>query len=183
MLFAATGCLHEPDADLEGDAVAFVYTPPSEAVVRRDITVASDDSETRETAVPVMPPSPKDRPAPDPIPFRIGAGHGALGMVDLEPCRQAGLDPGYVHLRVTFHRNGRVVHAVVESPTPPPPAALDCVGEQLQAAAVPSFDGRDATLSKSIFVEPGAASQDVIVREGAVAHPILSVAAPTPSRR
>jgi pyrimidine deaminase RibD-like protein len=179
LVLFATGCLHEPDADLDGDAVGFVYTPPSEAVVSRDITVASDDPHARETAAALMPPSPKDRPPPDPIPFRIGAGHGALGMVDLEPCQQAGLDPGYVHLRVTFHRNGRVVHAVVESPTPPPPAALDCVGEQLQAAAVPSFDGRDATLSKSIFVVPGGAPQDVIVRKAPAAHPILSVAAPT----
>ena len=184
MLLALPGCLHEPDADLDGESVAFVYTPPSEAVVSSDVTVASPGPEVQETAVPLLPASPKDRPPPDPIPFRIGAGHGALGLVDLEPCRQAGLDPGYVHLRVTFHRNGRVVHAVVQSPAPPPPAALDCVGEQLQAAAVPEFDGRDATLSKSIFVDSGGASQDVIVRQGASpVHPILSVAAPAGARR
>lgn len=103
---------------------------------------------------------------PDPIPFRIGAGHGALGQVDLSPCRQVGLEPGYLRLRVTFHRSGHVVHAAVESPTPPPQEALDCIADQLQVAMVPRFDGRDATLSKNLFVEPAPEGDDIIVHEG-----------------
>ena len=77
-----------------------------------------------------------------------------------------GLESGYLRLRVTFQGSGRVVHAAVESPTPPPQDALDCIAEQLQVAMVPRFDGRDATLSRSLFVEPGPAPEDTVVRKG-----------------
>lgn len=103
-------------------------------------------------------------PRSDPVPDR--AGHGALGQVDLSPCREVGLESGYLRLRVTFQGSGRVVHAAVESPTPPPQDALDCIAEQLQVAMVPRFDGRDATLSRSLFVEPGPAPEDTVVRKG-----------------
>ncbi len=100
-----------------------------------------------------MGPSPADRPRPDPVPFRLGAGRGALGRLDLEPCREQGLPQGYLHVRVTFRHNGHVVHAAVESPAAPPNEALACIGEQLQAMAmVPAFDGGDVTISKSYFV-------------------------------
>jgi hypothetical protein len=94
-----------------------------------------------------------DRVRPAPVFFRLGAGYGAVGQVDLGPCRERGLDTGYVHMRVTFAGDGTVARATVESPTPPPPAALTCISEQLRAASVPAFEGGDVTLSKSLYVE------------------------------
>jgi hypothetical protein len=47
---------------------------------------------------------------------------------------------------------------------------MDCISDQLEVALVPRFDGKDATLSKSFFVEPGDGTVepgDVIVRKGA----------------
>jgi hypothetical protein len=165
LLVTATGCLHEPALDFEGE-VTQVAQPPAAPVFRRDISVAEAPSEPAPAVA--LAASPKDRPPPDPIPFRIGAGHGALGRVNLGACREQGLDPGYLRLRVTFQPSGRVAHASVESPAPPPQEALDCIGGQLQEAFVPAFDGRDATLSRSFFVAPGASEvepDDVIVRE------------------
>jgi hypothetical protein len=146
-----TGCLHGPDADLDA-AYAPEPPPPAEAVVRRDVTM---QWEKVDEPAPALAASPGDRVAPDPIPFRIGAGHGALGSIDLTPCRLDGLQAGYMKMRVTFHRDGRVAHAVVESPLPPTQEALDCIAEQLESATVPTFDGRDASLTKRFFVEPG----------------------------
>lgn len=88
----------------------------------------------------------------DPVFFRIGAGYGALGQVDLHSCREQGLPAGYVHMRVTFRDTGQVVRASVESPTAPPPDALVCIGEQLRLAMVPRFEGGEVTLSRSFFV-------------------------------
>jgi hypothetical protein len=147
----ATGCLHEPDAELE----TAVYEPPPEVVVRRDVTMKWDRSGEPAQAAPLLAASPRDRVVPDPVPFRIGAGHGALGTIDLAPCRAEGLPAGYLAMRVTFHRDGRVAHAVVEGPVAPPVEALDCVAEQIQGATVPVFDGRDASLTKRFFVEAG----------------------------
>jgi hypothetical protein len=178
LIFLATaGCLHEPDADFD-DGFLATYQPSAEPVVRRDVSVAWTGAGDP-TAAPLPAASPKDRPAPDPIPFRIGAGHGALGQVDLGPCREVGLEPGYLRLRVTFHHSGQVVHAAVESPTPPPQDALDCIAEQLEVAMVPRFDGRDATLSRSLFVEPGPESEDTVVRKGgAPSHRIMTRTTP-----
>jgi hypothetical protein len=161
----ATGCVHEPDAELE----TATYEPPSEAVVRRDVTMKWDRSGEPTQAAPVLAASPRDRVLPDPVPFRIGAGHGALGMIDLAPCRAAGLPSGYLAMRVTFHRDGRVAHAVVEGPVAPPEEALDCVAEQVQGAEVPVFDGRDASLTKRFFVEAGEGTLepgDTVVQKG-----------------
>jgi hypothetical protein len=165
--FVATGCIHLPDGDVEP---AFDTAPSSdsEPVVRRDVTVGWQGGEETTPAGPPLAASPLDRPPPDPVPFRIGAGHGALGRIDLAPCRAKGLPSGYLRMRVTFRRDGRVVHAVVESPAPPPQEALDCVAEQLHVAEVPVFDGRDAALTRRFFVEPGAPEaepDDVIVRK------------------
>jgi hypothetical protein len=96
---------------------------------------------------------------PAPVFFRLGAGYGAVGQVDLGPCRAKGLDTGYLRMRVTFAGDGTVAHATVESPTPPPPAALACVSEQLRTASVPSFEGGDVTLSKSLYVESDGTPQ------------------------
>ena len=164
-----TGCLHEPDLE---SAYQAPWEPPAEPVVQREVTMKwqrPDDA----PAAPLLAASPKDRPPPDPVPFRIGAGHGALGAIDLEPCRAEGLPSGYLAMRVTFHRDGRVAHAVVEGPVAPPEEALDCVAEQIEGATVPVFDGRDASLTKRFFVVPGDSTLepgDTVVRKGAPAH-------------
>jgi hypothetical protein len=62
------------------------------------------------------------------------------------------LPVGYLHMRVTFRRNGRIAHATVETEAQPPQEALTCISEQLELAMVPAFDGSDVTLSKSFFV-------------------------------
>jgi hypothetical protein len=151
------------------EGATHVAEPPAAPVFQRDVSVAGEAAIAPAPGAVALAASPKDRPPPDPVPFRIGAGHGALGRVDLSACRDQGLDPGYLRLRVTFHPSGRVVHASVESPAPPPQEALDCIGGQLQEAVVPAFDGRDATLSRRFFVAPGAPDSepddDVIVHE------------------
>jgi hypothetical protein len=93
---------------------------------------------------------------PDPIRFQIGAGYGALSHVDVASCRDRGLQAGYLHVHATFTHFGYVVRASVESPAAPPAPALDCIAEHLRQAGVPQFDGTEATLSKTYFVEPGA---------------------------
>jgi hypothetical protein len=178
LLLLSAGCLHEPDADLD-DGFLATYQPSAEPVTRREVSVAWEGPGQQQAPAPVLAASPKDRPPPDPVPFRIGAGHGALGQVDLSPCREVGLEPGYLRLRVTFQGSGRVVHAAVESPTPPPQDALDCIAEQLEVAMVPRFDGRDATLSKSLFVEPGPEAVDTVVRKGgAPSHRLMTRTTP-----
>jgi hypothetical protein len=151
LLLLVSGCVHleatagltpEPERSADDSSPAIV----------RDVEVTYDDSEG-ESPEPTAAISPRrDRPPPDPVLFSLGAGHGALGRVDLGPCRQEGLPPGYVHLRVTFRRSGRVVRAAVSTPAEPPSEALACIGEQLEVALVPVFDGDDVTLSKSFFV-------------------------------
>jgi hypothetical protein len=164
----ATGCVHEPDADL--DTALTQPAPEPEPVVRRDVTMPWARAGEPSSPAPVLAASPRDRPPPDPIPFRIGAGHGALGTIDLAPCRAEGLPSGYLAMRVTFHRDGRVAHAVVEGPVAPPQEALDCVAEQIEEATVPVFDGRDASLTKRFFVEQGDNSGlepgDTVVQKG-----------------
>lgn len=169
----ATGCFHEPDADLESGYQA-ADEPSAEPVVQTDVTVRWERADPQAPEGSVLAASPRDRPRPDPIPFRIGAGHGTLGRIDLAPCREQGLPGGYLRMRVTFRHDGRVAHAVVEGPVPPPEEALDCVAQQIEDATVPRFDGRDASLTKRFFVEPGPAEgppEDTVVRKG------------TPSRR
>jgi hypothetical protein len=93
------------------------------------------------------------RPRPDPVFFHLGAGYGALGHIDVEPCRDRGLPSGYLLLRATFRPSGRVAHAALESLTEPPEGALTCIGEQLEGTSVPPFDGADVTLSRIFYVD------------------------------
>jgi hypothetical protein len=143
----ATGCMPQepPVAPTVGEA-----SPPDDRVVVSKVMVEGD----RAREVPRA--SEADKVRPEPVFFRLGAGYGAVGRIDLSPCRDRGLDPGYVHLRVTFGGAGGVAHAVVESPTPPSPDALTCVSELLEGAQVPPFQGGDVTLSKSLFVASSA---------------------------
>jgi hypothetical protein len=150
LVVPTTGCLHQENTnEIEPDSEP---AAESEPVVVREVVVSYAGAGEAPAPAVFLPPSPRDRPRPDPIPFRLGAGRGALGLIDLAPCREDGLPPGYVHMRVTFQHSGHVVHAAVESATAPPPDALECIGEQLEAAMVPVFDGSDVTLSRSYFV-------------------------------
>jgi hypothetical protein len=136
----------------------FAFAEPTDepAAERREIRSVElayeDSSETAPEADAVIPSA---RPAllpPEAALFRLGAGYGAIGRLELAPCREQGLPAGYLHVRVTFRDDGRVVRAAVEGPVAPPPQALACIGEQLKLATVPIFAGGDVTLSKSFFV-------------------------------
>jgi hypothetical protein len=154
----AVGCMpQQPPVSLP---VAEEAPPPAERVVASIVTMPSPGS-ARPAAAPA---SDADRVRPDPRFFLIGAGYGAVGQVDLTPCRDRGLDPGYVHMHVTFGGVGVVAHAIVESPVQPSPDALACIGERLQAASVPAFEGGDVTLSKSIFVAAGTVGPEIFVK-------------------
>jgi len=148
LLLAGTGCMLEP---LTPVATPDGPAPVAEAVVERQLTVASEE--------PNDPPAPSEplRVAPrDPVPFRMGAGYGALARVDLASCSERGLPPGYLHLRATFNRVGYVVRASVETLQEPPPSALDCIADGLRQTGVPAFDGGDVRLSRTYFVAPSA---------------------------
>jgi len=143
------GCLHE--GELEPGWVDDGPPPAEQILVERQITVTPDEAPPG----PALPPSPRDRPVPDPIHFQIGAGYGALSHVDVASCRDRGLQAGYVHVHATFTHQGYVVRASVESQAAPPAPALDCIAERLRQVGVPQFDASDATLTKTYFVEPG----------------------------
>jgi hypothetical protein len=111
-------------------------------------------------AIPV---SELDRPRPDPVFFALGAGHGALGQVDVDGCGERGIPPGYLRMRVTFRPSGHISRAVVMTESPPTKEALDCIGEKLRVMSVPSFDGENVTLSREYFVEHTGNGWDVLV--------------------
>jgi len=139
-----------------------VAPPPAERVVVSSVTMPGNGTAPT-SAVPRA--SDSDRIRPEPVFFRLGAGYGAVGQIDLDACRDRGLDPGYVHMRVTFGGEGRVARAIVESLEQPPPAALMCISERLEKAAVtvPPFEGGDVTLSKSLYVATGGLGPAVLV--------------------
>jgi len=147
-----TACLHRDS--LDDDFAMGGADSTDEYVVVQDVEVAQDSREERAPirVAAALPASNADHPRPDPVPFRIGAGHGALGNVDLGPCHDRGLPSGYLRLRVTFRPSGHVSRVAVESEDQPPPDALACVGEQLEAPKVPVFDGDDVRLSRIFFV-------------------------------
>jgi hypothetical protein len=144
-------CLHA--GELEPQWVDDGPPPPPEVLVARQITVTTQEP----SPAPSLPPSPRDKPVPDPIRFQIGAGYGALSHVDVSSCRERGLQSGYFHVHATFSPEGYVLHASVESEAPPPPPALDCIADHLRQAGVPRFDGSGATLSKTFYVATGGA--------------------------
>jgi len=161
-LFVVTGCVHRPAVEAPVEAGPTVETRAPEPSATREIAVGDDgddedederDDEGAPNPAVAVPLARTGRPSRrDPLFFALGAGYGALGRVDLTPCRAQGLPPGYLRLRVTFHASGRVVRAAVQGPTSPPDEALTCVGEQLEAMMVPLFEGDDVTLSKIVFV-------------------------------
>jgi hypothetical protein len=168
-LLGLVGCVHPESMN----AIAYAADPaPTEAapqVVVADVNMAGmagDDSSATATPRPAaaLRASGADHPSPEPVLFRLGAGYGALGRIDLEPCRDYGLPSGYLRMRVTFRHTGAVAHATVESEAQPSPEVLACIGERLQGAVVPGFDGSDVTLSKSFYVAPDGRSPAVLVQ-------------------
>jgi hypothetical protein len=168
-LLAAAGCMNRAYLEgLEAAAEPGEGAEPPAAPVAVQFAVgeapdeatpdeATPDEATPDEATPrrsaaAVPSRNADRPLPEPVLFRLGAGHGALSLVDLRPCRDVGLPPGYLRMRVTFRPSGHVLRAAIESDAPPTPAALGCVGDQLELAMVPAFDGEDVTLSRIFFL-------------------------------
>jgi hypothetical protein len=144
------GCVHEYDVQPEQPAAPEEDRPDTRPVaVAYDGPVAPADR----TTAPDAPAAAPQGNRADPIFFHLGAGYGALGEVDLDSCRDHGLARGYVRVRVTFRTDGRVAHAALQSDVLPPPEALACIGERLESALVPAFEGGDFTLSKTFFVD------------------------------
>jgi hypothetical protein len=154
LLVGAAGCVLTPVAPVVEPGAGQPESRP-DALVERQLTLGS--SERSPAAEGRGPGAPKL--TPDPVPFAIGAGYGALSHVDLDGCRGKGLPAGYVHLNATFTPAGYVVRASVASPTAPSPSALDCIADQLRLAGVPAFDGSEARLSRTYFVEPASAPE------------------------
>lgn len=158
--WASAGCiprdaLSEPEFPVEGESAT--AATPANPVAYGEVNVPHDEPQDdapqtspHTVAVPLMG---RDHPRPDPVFFRLGAGYGALGRIDVLPCRERGLPAGYVRLHATFRPSGRVAHAAIESVAEPSQEALTCIGEQLEGAAVPPFDGADVTLSRIYFVD------------------------------
>lgn len=148
---ASTGCVHTDTTLAEVDSEPSAPPPPT---VSRDVVIGGDDTTEAppESAPAVLVWSAVNVRQAEPVLFRLGAGLGALGHIDLEPCREEGLPPGYVHMHLTFAHTGRVVKAAVETPVAPPAEALACIGEQVEATLVPGFDGGNVMLSKSFYV-------------------------------
>jgi hypothetical protein len=155
LLFAGTGCFPQAvlfPAEYSGDIEPVAASASPVAVGHVEVASGPTDEgpELHTMAVPL---ARRDRPPRDPVFFALGAGYGALGQVDVLPCRDRGLPAGYLRIRATFRPSGHVAHAAVESLAAPPEEALECIGEQLEATSVPPFDGGDVTLSRIYFVD------------------------------
>jgi hypothetical protein len=155
LLPVAAGCVRRTTSEWNAALEQEAPDSAGESLEVRAVALAGDRSSDA-ASEPVAPDHrgvPAQHPFREPSLFRLGAGYGALGHVNLAPCREQGLPGGYLHLRVTFRSDGRVARASVESRLAPPPEALGCIGEQLEAALVPVFDGDDVTLARSFFVD------------------------------
>jgi len=146
LLAGLPACEVEPRTPVESPAD--VQAAAVEPVVERQLTVAPDPGQEPAPAPVIAVLAPRR----DRVPFRIGAGYGALGRIDFSGCLDRGLPVGYLRLRATFSRIGSVVHASVETRDEPPPAALDCIAEELRQTGVPAFDGAEVRLSRTYFV-------------------------------
>lgn len=175
---AAAGCMPEEEVPVRAPVAAEAPRRTERIVVSKLVMVGSDVGNVGDHGNPsrdvAMRASDTDRARPDPAFFHLGAGYGAIGQVDLGPCHDRGLDAGYVRLRVTFGGAGTVVRALVESPTQPSPEALACVAERVESASVPSFQGDDVTLSKSIFVTPAGQGPDLFVNRDVTPNVVIA---------
>jgi hypothetical protein len=145
-LLPLTGCVRDAIPTASG------LDEPPRAEPWVQITVAAEAEVEAPGAAPAR--LLQQGPSQDRIPFEIGAGYGALSWVDPDVCRGRGLGVGYLHIRATFTPRGYVVRAAVASSAPPPPSALDCIADQLRQTRVPAFDGPDAKLSRTYFIQP-----------------------------
>jgi hypothetical protein len=145
LLFGTAACVHPLGREVVEPPA---YEPAAERAETRIVAVPGGDSDVE---APEPAPAPRRRDATDPLFFRLGAGYGALGLIELAPCQDQGL-AGYVRVHVTFTGSGHVTRAAVESPVAPSPDALSCIGQQLSVATVPVFEGGEVTLSKTFFV-------------------------------
>jgi hypothetical protein len=149
----ALGCA----APARVQAPAVAPSPPADPVFVSRLTLVDRDraSAMDAAAVAAMRTSAWYRSRRYPAFFVLGEGYGAVGRIELASCRGQGLDPGYVHMHVTFGVGGAITRAVVESPRRPSREALGCIERQLEAITVPVFEGGDVTLSKSLYVSEG----------------------------
>src|SRR5579863_4720265 len=89
VMCAAAGCVHEGAGDLASANDYVADDPPRAALPTHDVVVPRDvvAEETPDVVVRAPDSAPPLRPHRDPIFFHLGAGYGALGQVDLGPCR------------------------------------------------------------------------------------------------
>jgi hypothetical protein len=130
-----------------------------------EIDYDAADTPTPMRLAAMIPASELDRPHPDPVFFALGAGHGALGQIDVDGCGERGIPVGYLRMRATFRPSGHISRAVVMTESPPTQEALDCIAEKLRVLRVPAFDGENVTLSREYFVEHTGAGWDVVVSQ------------------
>lgn len=173
LLLALTGCALEPNTPVEEPE-----GPPQVAprVVETQLTITPETPEPSAPSVRSF--APLQAAPRDPVPFRIGAGYGALARVDFTGCTQRGLPPGYMRVRATFNRVGYVARASVESPIEPPAAALDCIADGLRQTGVPAFDGQEVRLSRTYFVPPAAQRPAEAAADPSPASPAAPASAP-----
>jgi hypothetical protein len=148
LLLHAAACELPPEREA---VVAPTYEPAAEPTETRVVEVSGGSSDVGAAEPRAGAPTPHSRDTLAPVFFHLGAGYGALGLVELAPCQELGL-AGYVRVHVTFRGSGRIARAAVESRVAPPPDALSCIGQQLSLATVPVFEGGEVTLSKTFFV-------------------------------
>lgn len=146
-------------------AAAAAAAEESESSQAIEIDYDGADTPTPMRLAAAIPASELDRPHPDPVFFALGAGHGALGQVDVDGCGERGIPAGYLRMRATFRPSGQISRAVVMTESPPSQEALDCIAEKLRVMRVPSFDGESVTLSRNYFVEHSAGGWNVVVQK------------------
>jgi hypothetical protein len=89
-------------------------------------------------------------------PFALAATYGALGHVDLEPCKVQGLAAGYGHVVLAFANDGTPASVGVDLPAGSAPRAHACVEEAFRAVRVAEFDGRPVKMRRAFFVVDSA---------------------------
>jgi hypothetical protein len=85
-------------------------------------------------------------------PFALAATYGALGHVDLEPCKAQGLAAGYGHVVLAFANDGTPAGVGVDLPARSAPRAHACVEKAFGALRVAAFDGSPVKVRRAFFV-------------------------------
>ncbi len=103
---------------------------------------------------PHMPASVADqRVEQEKVGFDLGAAYGAIAQVDLDPCRDRGLAPGYGRVIVAFDRGGSAVGVGIDLPAGSAPTAHACVEQAFRAVRVAPFDGAPVNVRRAFFVK------------------------------